>query len=322
MIDISILIPVYNVQDYVVKCIESVASQVCHCSLECIIVDDCGKDDSIALIEKYLSSYKGTISFHIIHHEKNLGLAAARNTAVAAAKGEFVMHVDSDDWLEPDAVELLVNEQLKTDADIVSGNAIAHYKDREELLQDPDFEDKDELMCHMAELTLDHVIWRRLIRRSLYIDNGIEAVPGVNIGEDHHTLPRLMYFAKKCVKLDSVVYHYNCQNTNSYMGNTSYSNLEKKMKNDLASINILLLFFAEKDPICMNQLWQTKANYAYQCMNRSYEKKDAAIYNYMAGEFFSLDGKFLQPFDCDNTKIKLVNRYYCGRVLYDWLFSK
>ena len=329
---VSICVPIYNVAPFIERCARSVFNQS-YPNCEFIFVNDCSPDNSIAILKEIVSEYPHLKDrIRVICLDRNQGLAATRNSAVAAANGEFIMHVDSDDWLEHNAVELLVREQKRTDSDIVSGNAIAHYKDREELLQEPDLEDKDILMRHMTELTLNHVIWRRLIRRSLYTENGIEAASGVNIGEDHHVLPRLIYYAKKCVKLDVVVYHYNRQNVNSYMSYTDYSHIVNKMKDDLASINILLQFFADKDHICKNQLKQTKAKYILTCLNRCYEQHDVKLYNSMAKELFLTDtksllalgvpgikvllAKTLQKLGLSGANVMLISRSNIGRLLY------
>ena len=101
MVKISILIPVYNVADYIIRCLNSVVEQTYKGPLECILVDDCGSDNSILLVKKFLESYSGNVMFRILHHDRNRGLAAARNTAVENAEGDFVFHLDSDEWLEP-----------------------------------------------------------------------------------------------------------------------------------------------------------------------------------------------------------------------------
>lgn len=258
---VSILIPVYNVQDFIIRCLESVAAQTFSEGLECIIVDDCGNDESMYLVEKYIAQYVGPISFYIIRHEHNRGLAAARNTAVLSAQGEFVFHLDSDDWLEATAIELLVEKQQETNADIVSGNALKHTKEGISILEEPDYEDSLAMVHQTIEMNLDHVIWRRLIRKSLYSDHNIFAVEGVNIGEDHHTLPRLVYFAKRIAKIDNTVYHYNCLNPNSYMStNVKGFNL-KRFRNNLDSIDILIDFFGEKDDYCKGRLNEIKSQY-------------------------------------------------------------
>ena len=88
---VSILVPIYNVEKYIEKCLHSVMAQTYQGEIECIIVDDCGTDNSIAIAKRLIDGYNGPIEFRIIHHEHNRGLAAARNTAVAAAKGKFII---------------------------------------------------------------------------------------------------------------------------------------------------------------------------------------------------------------------------------------
>lgn len=271
---ISILVPVYNVESYIARCLRSIMSQTYAGPMECIIVDDCGTDKSIEIAEKVIEDYtienqkskiKNPISFHILHHEHNRGLAAARNTAIEAARGEFIIHVDSDDWVEPELVEELIKRQEETDADIVSCNAIIHYLTREVVLEEPDYASKDEMMRRIFRFALlEQVIWRRLIRTSLYRDNSISAVEGVNVGEDLYTLPRLLYYAKSFAKCDKILYHYNCMNSGSYMYQSRQAFSYDKYENDQHSFRILHDFFLERGAQeYVNEINTIKANYIY-----------------------------------------------------------
>lgn len=285
MIEVSILVPIYNVRDFILKCLESVASQTYQGSIECILVDDCGNDESIALAEGFIIKYQGEIAFRIIHHDCNRGLAAARNTAVAAASGVFVFHLDSDDWLEPRAIELLVKKQKETDADIVSGAAIRHRNEGKEKLVDPDYVTPTDMVHKTIEMTLDHVLWKRLIRKALYTDNDISAFEGVNVGEDHHTLPRLAYYAKRIAKIDDVVYNYNCLNPNSYMSAKTQGYNMKRFYNDISSINILAGFFLGKDEYCSKRLKEIRLEYIYNSLYACCLLADRRSYNQISLEF-------------------------------------
>lgn len=106
---VSIIIPIYNVSQYIVRCLNSVVCQT-YQYIECILVDDCSLDDSISKCQKIISEYKGTIEFKILHHEKNRGLSAARNTGTEAAIGDYVYYLDSDDEIKCNCIELLVSE--------------------------------------------------------------------------------------------------------------------------------------------------------------------------------------------------------------------
>jgi len=118
---ITIIIPVYNVASYVGRCLDSVFAQT-YSDIECIIVDDCGSDNSMDIVRDKLDSYVGPIEFKIIAHEKNRGLSAARNTGTDAAIGEYVYYLDSDDMIFPDTIELLVKVVEKDRLDFVIGN--------------------------------------------------------------------------------------------------------------------------------------------------------------------------------------------------------
>ena len=98
---ISVLIPVYNVENYILRCLESVAGQTYQGELECVIVDDCGKDRSIDIARDFIERNNSHVKFRIVRHDHNRGLAAARNTGIDCACGEFVMHLDSDAGLSP-----------------------------------------------------------------------------------------------------------------------------------------------------------------------------------------------------------------------------
>lgn len=105
---VSIVIPVYNVSDYVEECIESVAKQT-YTDIECIIVDDCGTDDSMDKVEHFVASHQDSVRFVILHHEHNRGLSAARNTGMDAATGEYIYFIDSDDYIYPHSIADLVD---------------------------------------------------------------------------------------------------------------------------------------------------------------------------------------------------------------------
>lgn len=102
---VSIIIPTYNVESYITECLESVARQTYQGEMECLVVDDCGTDNSIAVADQFISDYQGRVHFRIIHREKNGGLSAARNTGVKNAVGDYVYFLDSDDAIISETIE-------------------------------------------------------------------------------------------------------------------------------------------------------------------------------------------------------------------------
>lgn len=109
---VSIIIPVYNVASYIEACIQSVFNQT-YKNIEIIIVDDCGTDNSMEIIEKIISVYKGSFIIQILHHNQNQGLSAARNTGISHATGEYLYFLDSDDTISVDCITLLTAPILK-----------------------------------------------------------------------------------------------------------------------------------------------------------------------------------------------------------------
>lgn len=107
--NVSIIIPVFNVADYVEACLQSVMEQkrIDNISIECLIVDDCGTDESMVIVEHTLASYQGPIEFHILRRDINGGLSAARNTGIRAARGKYLYFLDSDDTITPNCIATL-----------------------------------------------------------------------------------------------------------------------------------------------------------------------------------------------------------------------
>ena len=113
---VSLVIPVYNVESYLERCLESVKNQT-YKNIEIILVNDGSTDGSGEICKKFVSK---EIRAKVIH-QKNAGLSEARNTGLKYISGDFVMFVDSDDWLELDAVEFLLEQAIKQNADMVVG---------------------------------------------------------------------------------------------------------------------------------------------------------------------------------------------------------
>ncbi len=111
---ITIIVPVYNVEEYVGRCLESIITQT-HANLEIIVVNDGSDDNSMDVVEKF-----STIDNRfVVVNQKNLGLSLARNCGLDIATGDYVLFVDSDDWLDPEACERLLDVALETNADVV-----------------------------------------------------------------------------------------------------------------------------------------------------------------------------------------------------------
>lgn len=309
---ISIIVPVYNVEKYLRKCLDSIINQT-YQNIEIILVDDGSKDASGQICDEYKEK---DARIRVIHKE-NGGLSSARNAGLEIAKGFFVMHVDSDDYLEKNAVELLVIKQEESEADIVSGNAYKETVEGQELLREPDYNNKEEMLLQCIKPTLDHVIWRRLIRISLYRDNHIHAREGVNVGEDWQVMPLLVYYANKIAKIDDVIYHYNCMNGGSYMSKKDACLNKITVFQDVRSLDILEDFFVAKDVKYLSEVRKVKLDYLHWYLEKAYNGNNSEIYNYIAQRISKMDNTYLSYIGWDNPKALFVNRNYYIRKLYE-----
>lgn len=239
---VSILIPVYGVEKFIARCAESLFRQT-YQNLEYVFVNDFTKDRSIAILEETIKKYpERAKQVIIVNHEKNRGLAAARNTAVAAATGEFVMHVDSDDYVDGRIVEKAVKRQTENDADIVVIDFVRAYPGYNKVFHYSSFEKPKDYCLTVLARNNSNSIWAKLIRRSLYTNYGIKCEEGCNQGEDFQVVPRLLYHAKAIINLQEPLYFYDCSNVSSYTNNFSVS----KHSQNWISMDIVRGYFADK----------------------------------------------------------------------------
>lgn len=239
---VSICTPIYGVEKYIERCARSLFEQT-YSNIEYIFVNDCTKDKSIDILLQTIQYYPSRKSqIHIINHDKNSGLGCARNTAVAAVTGDFIMHVDSDDYVEPTIIEECVKKQFETGADIVSCNALKHRTNYTLRMQHKNYSSAKEHCLDVLRYNTLVCIWGRLIRTTLYKNNNIYVEPGINMGEDFQVTGKLIYYSNKTTFIDKFLYHYDCSNVGSY------SNMYSKSKHEQSwrSFDIVKSFFYNK----------------------------------------------------------------------------
>ncbi len=241
---VSICVPIYKVEDYIERCARSLFGQTYN-NVEYIFIDDCSPDKSVQILKSVLCEYpQREKQTNIIKHKNNRGLAAVRNTAVHNAKGDFILCVDSDDFLDLEFVQTAVKLQKETNADIVTMNALHEYKHRQKRWCYPQYESPQAMIESVMVNETVCNIWGRLIRRSLYVKHNILCQEGLNVGEDFQQLIPLIYYSKIVVTdISNISYHYNCSNENSYM----YGFSIKKAQSANESHKLVFDFLREKD---------------------------------------------------------------------------
>ena len=314
---VSILVPIYNVEKYIERCARSVFEQTYE-NLEYIFVDDCTPDNSIAILEKVIEDYpERKKNTRIIHHPINKGLKAVRNTAVDACKGTFVYHVDSDDWLEHNAIELLVNKQLETDADIVTGRTClddSYHLKYKGYLSGGWYLDKETLLENILTRKVTAVLWLRLIRRSLYIDNNIRAIEGENGAEDYEVFPRLVYYSKIVAGIDSFTYHYNWNNENSITNKTEVS--VSIQKGILKSFSSIASFFSDKDPYLHDIVAGKVVEYIHSRLRQNNLNKDKEGYKAFLNFMKESDKRYWAKVGWNKPVKRLIESNYYLLKLY------
>lgn len=202
---VSIIVPVYNVSQYITKCLDSIYGQT-YKNIELILVDDCGSDDSMTVVHDYLASHV-SIDVRIISHQKNRGLSAARNSGMEKASGEYVYFLDSDDYITSDCIEALVKPLNNKKYDVVVGDY--QYSDGK----------KSDLKLHNEELSGQQILdsyadglwyvmaWNKLCRKDFLLDNNLTFEEGY-LHEDVIWSFKLACKAQSMYIINNVTYNY------------------------------------------------------------------------------------------------------------------
>lgn len=187
-VDVTVIIPVYNVEAYVEECLHSVMEQE-HpgFNVECIIVDDCGSDNSMEVVRSTLNNYNGDIEFKILTHNKNKGLSAARNTGIREAKGKYVTFLDSDDRLLPGALAGMQRLTIKyPGVDIVQGEVQLDKPNKflSSVLEIstqkiPQYISDEDAARHAVLFEMPVTSWAKFISREFIISNNLYFTEGI-----------------------------------------------------------------------------------------------------------------------------------------------
>lgn len=223
MPEISFLIPVYNVEKYLPQCLDSIALQTFQ-DWECLLVDDGSSDSSGSICDSY---EKADARFRTIHTQ-NAGASSARNTALENARGDWIYYVDSDDWLEPDAAQIVLDAAKESKADCIMSYALRHLENgatiRGKLFSQAFTADTRESIGLMQKYVLYRPYspyycaeavsgyaapWSKFVKRQLLVENNVAFDTDVfDIFEDGLWTLNVFEHAKKICYIDKQTYHY------------------------------------------------------------------------------------------------------------------
>lgn len=236
---ISVIIPIYNVDKYIERCVCSLMEQTLD-NIEYIFINDCTPDNSMNILNLLIKRYPNREPLiKIITHNQNMGSGASRKDGILAATGEYIIHCDSDDWIDHDMYEKMYKKAIKENADIVCCNFWIERANKRNLYK---YDYKYENLNHLLTLKLGCIhssTCNKLIKLKLYRDHQILPFENINMWEDLGLTIRLRYFSRKTVIMDQAFYHYNKLNEKSIVSNPKLSSIEEQ----ISCANNIDLFF-------------------------------------------------------------------------------
>lgn len=240
---VSIIIPVYNVENYIAECIQSVINQD-YSDIECIIVDDCSSDKSMTVINEILSEYRGPFDFVVIRQQVNRGVSFARNSGIKKASGDYLFFMDSDDYLlSPHDISLFVKyAKLYPNVDSITGRYIGNLESGNYLYKDDIIiENRDDYSMTILYMLYCGIVNNKLIKRSFIVDNNLFFDEGY-IYEDVMWYIRSLAYLTQNIVIPEKTYYYR-PNPNGIMSSSSF---EKSFRSRVKLLSLLFLYI-EKD---------------------------------------------------------------------------
>lgn len=250
---VTIGVRCYNAEKYIERCARSLFNQT-YRKCDFLFVDDCSTDNTIDIIKKTILDYPDRIEqLRIIRRKENGNRASCLNTILDNINGDFFTLVDSDDYLEPNAIELFFKVQSSNDSDVVISEMKSIWKDYTSISSMKNFPTGKDLCLAQLGSKARWCICGSFIRSNL-ITNDIRCIPGANMGEDLVIEVRLTYKANKISVLHSPIYIYDRTNENSSM----FAFREEFRRQFDENMDLLYQFFQDKGESYINAWYHTR----------------------------------------------------------------
>jgi glycosyltransferase involved in cell wall biosynthesis len=235
---VSIVVPVYNLEFYIERCLDSLANQTLK-DIEVIVVNDGGSDDSQLIIDEYVEQFPHIFRAFV---KPNGGHGSACNFGIEQAQGQYVTIVDGDDFLDPDTAEFMYHKAVETGADLLIGNLLYQYTDRSAPFKPLPFDGERRLSSSERELLYRN--WAtpcaRLYRRSMFEDPKLRLCEGI-IFADTNFAPKTYLVARNIYYVDKELYNYDLTRPTQSMKQT-----DKRILDIVTSLTDMLEFYREK----------------------------------------------------------------------------
>ena len=196
---VSVIVPIYNVEEYLPKCLESLEEQTLK-DIEVILVNDGSTDSSSNIAKEWAKKQKKVKAIYL--EKSNGGLSDARNYGLKYATGDFIAFLDSDDYVEKTIYEKMYNKAISEDADFVECDFVWEYPEKQRIDKKIEYKNKLEMLAFVRV-----VAWNKLIKRNLIYENNLEFPKGLRY-EDVEFTYKLIPHIKKYAYVNEVLVHY------------------------------------------------------------------------------------------------------------------
>jgi len=246
---VSIIIPVYNAQDYLGACIDSLLVQS-YSNFEILLVNDGSTDSTLKLMQEYAVKDSRVKVFN----KANAGVSSARNLGITQCQGDYTIFIDSDDVIHYEYIELLLKKAVSENSDITICDYYVTEGGSENVIS---YSGSEDITCYISEI-LNHnvwgVLWNKMFKSSLYKSNGIFFPDGINMWEDIYFCINTLVVAKKISFVERPLYYYTIRK-----GSLVNTNMSMRRIDDQISIVSML---SENDKIKSLKSLNTSKLYA------------------------------------------------------------
>ncbi len=218
-VKVSIIVPIYNSTQYLEQCVRSLMKQT-HPNIEYLFVDDASTDGSVDLLKALIHEYpQREKQCRIFENDENKGVAYSRRICMKNATGEYLIHVDSDDYVDSRFIERMLDKALESQSDIVICNFSNVYEDKIKLNTHLQQVGCNELIRRLLIGSIHNGLWNKLVKKAIIAENNLYPDDCFRLLEDKSITFRMVYFANKVEFVDESLYYY------------------RKRKNSLSKVN-------------------------------------------------------------------------------------
>ena len=322
---LSVIVPVYKAEKYIEKCAISLFEQTLD-DIEYIFIDDCTPDNSIDILKGIIKQYPNRIkNIKIIRMEKNSRQAAVRKYGMQLALGDYVIHCDSDDWVDNDYYEKMYLAAIHDNADVVFAPVVHEYVTSSTILNFEHLPNTGKkIVANWFCTNIPMYTVNKLVRRKIFQENQIYPFEGVNMWEDNGLMLRILYYSNRVTSIVGAAYHYNQTNVAATTKGYGKSAVDQMLK----CAKLLDEFFRDKSDAHQYQKTVNAVKYLAKLnlittqykgireFKQIYPESDEAV-NYISLNAFSIKGKIRYLFVKYHLSWLFVSLFKCLN-----LFSK